>query len=317
MKKILITGAAGQIGSELTVSLRNTYGNENVIAAVHNRSNKKVSIAEPLYRIDIRDQKSLDEIVKTHKVDTVFHLAALLSAKAEENPQLSWEVNVNGVINVLEVARKYNCAIFIPSSIGAFGPSTPRDNTPQITIQRPNTMYGIAKLSGELLCDYYYSRYGVDTRGLRYPGLISYQVMPGGGTTDYAIHMFYAALENKIYDCYLKPDTMLDMMYMPDALQAAVALMQADGTKLQHRNAYNVTAMSFTPQQLADEIKKHIPDFNVNYQIDATRQAIADSWPNYMDDSAAHNEWGWHPSYNLTTMVEDMLQQLSKKLAGQ
>ncbi|MDH3609121.1 MAG: NAD-dependent epimerase/dehydratase family protein, partial [Gammaproteobacteria bacterium] len=278
MKKILITGAAGQIGSELTEHLRKQYGNQNVIAAIHSNSNKKASIAEPFCTLDIRDQYSLQDIVKQYEIDSIFHLASLLSAKAEQNPQLAWEVNVNGLMNVLEVARQNNCGIFFPSSIGAFGPGTPRDNTPQITIQRPNNIYGISKLSGELLCDYYYNRYAIDTRGLRYPGIISYQALPGGGTTDYAVHMFYAALQTKQYDCYLKPETRLDMMYMPDALNAAINLMQADSKKLQHRNAYNVTAMSFTPQELANEIKKHIPEFELNYQIDSTRQSIADSW---------------------------------------
>ena len=314
MKKILITGAAGQIGSELTEHLRNQYGNQNVIAAIHSNSNKKASIAKPFCALDIRDQYSLQDIVKQYEIDSIFHLASLLSAKAEQNPQLAWEVNVNGLMNVLEVARQNNCGIFFPSSIGAFGPGTPRDNTPQITIQRPNNIYGISKLSGELLCDYYYNRYAIDTRGLRYPGIISYQALPGGGTTDYAVHMFYAALQTKQYDCYLKPETRLDMMYMPDALNAAINLMQADSKKLQHRNAYNVTAMSFTPQELANEIKKHISNFEVNYQIDPTRQSIADSWPNHMDDSAARQEWGWQPSYMLSSMVEDMLQQLEKKL---
>lgn len=312
MKKILITGAAGQIGSELTEQLRNQF--DSVIAAIHKDSNKKIPMSKPFCNLDIRDRISLEEIVKQHKIDTIFHLASLLSAKAEENPQLAWEVNVNGLMNVLEVARQHNCGIFFPSSIGAFGPGTPRDNTPQITIQRPNTIYGISKLSGELLCDYYYNRYAVDTRGLRYPGIISHQALPGGGTTDYAVHMFYAALQTKEYDCYLKPETRLDMMYMPDALDAAINLMQAESKKLQHRNAYNVTAMSFTPQELADEIKKHITDFKVNYKIDPTRQAIADSWPNHMNDGAARQEWDWQPSYTLSSMVEDMLQQLAKKL---
>ena len=314
MKKILITGAAGQIGSELTELLRTQFGNENVIAAIHSKSNKQVSISEPICKLDIRDKNSIEEITKQYEIDIIFHLASLLSAKAEEHPQLAWDVNINGLISILEVARMHNCAVFFPSSIGAFGPDTPRDNTPQITIQRPNSIYGISKLSGELLCDYYYKRYAVDARGLRYPGIISYQALPGGGTTDYAVHMFYAALQDKFYECYLKPDTKLDMMYMPDALLAAVNLMQADNNNLQHRNAYNVTSMSFTPQELANEIKKHIHEFEVNYLIDPVRQAIADSWPNYMDDSAARKEWGWQPRYTLSTMVEDMLQQLAKKL---
>ena len=316
MKKILITGANGQIGSELTVRLRNKYGDENIVTAIHtSKSNKNIAIANPCCSLEIRDQNSLEKLVKDHKIDTIFHLAALLSAKAEENPPLAWDVNANGLINVLEVARLNNCAVFFPSSIGAFGSSTPRDSTPQVTIQRPNTIYGITKVSGELLCDYYCNRYGVDTRGVRYPGIISYQAMPGGGTTDYAVHMFYAALQGKQYDCYLKPETMLDMMYMPDALNAAVTLMEADNKRLKHRNAYNVTAMSFTPQDLATEIKKHIPEFEVDFQIDQARQAIADTWPRHMDDSTARNEWGWSPTYTLSAMVEEMLQQLSKKLA--
>ena len=316
MKNILITGATGQIGSELTLTLRNKYGNENVLAAINaSKSNKKPAVSEPYRSLEIRDQELLEEIVKEHKIDTIFHLASLLSALAEENPQLAWDVNANGLINVLEIARLYNCAVFFPSSIGAFGPSTPRDNTPQVAIQRPNTIYGITKVSGELLCDYYWSRFGLDTRGVRYPGIISYQVMPGGGTTDYAVHMFYAALRGEKFNCYLKPETMLDMMYMPDAVTAAVTLMEAESKQLNHRNAYNITAMSFTPQELATEIKKHIPEFDVNYQVDPARQAIADSWPRHMNDSIARNDWGWSPTYNLSAMVEDMLKKLSNKLA--
>ncbi len=315
MKNILITGAAGQIGSELTELLRNQYGNDQVIAAIHSNSNKIVYIDKPFYKLDIRNKSSLKDAVEQYSIDTIIHLASLLSAKAEKNPQLAWDVNVNGLMNVLEVARINKCTLFFPSSIGAFGPGTPRDNTPQVTIQRPNSIYGISKLSGELLCDYYYHRYEVDARGLRYPGIISYQALPGGGTTDYAVEMFYSALQNNQYECYLEPNTMLDMMYMPDALHALVKLMQADSEKLLHRNAYNITAMSFAPQQLASEIKKHLPEFEVNYKIDPIRQAIADSWPNNMDDSCAREEWGWCPSYTLSTMVEDMLQQLRKKLA--
>ncbi len=316
MKKILITGAAGQIGSELTSTLRNKYGNENIIAAIHTpKSKMEIVSIEPWFSFEIRDRNSIEEIVKEHKINTIFHLVTLLSAKAEKNPQLAWDVNANGLMNVLEIARLYDCAVFFPSSIGAFGSSTPRDNTPQVTIQRPSTIYGVTKVSGELLCDYYYNRYGVDTRGVRYPGIISYQAMPGGGTTDYAVHMFCAALKGKQYNCYLKPETMLDMRYIPDALNAAVFLMEANSNQLEHRNAYNITAMSFTPHELATEIKKHFPKFAVDYQIDPTRQAIADSWPNYMDDSAARNEWGWSPTYTLSTMVEDMLQMLLKKLA--
>lgn len=314
MKNILITGAAGQIGTELTERLRYEYGNENVIAGINSKSSNKTKVAGPSCRLDVTNRNTLEEIICQNDVDTIFHLASLLSAKAEQHLQRAWDVNVNGLINILEVSRQYNCAVFFPSSIGAFGASTPRDNTPQVTIQRPSTIYGISKLSGELLCDYYYQRHKVDTRGLRYPGIISHQAMPGGGTTDYAIHMFYAALKAEQYDCYLNADTRLDMMYMPDALNAAIQLMTADSKELQHRNAYNVSAMNFTPHELAEEIKKHRPKFIVNYKTDPGRQAIADSWPNYMDDSCARNEWGWQPKYTLAAMVEDMLQHLENKL---
>ncbi len=316
MEKILITGAAGQIGSELTLKLRNKYGDENVIAGIFTfKLKNKSNVSEPYYGLEIRDRESLKEIVKENKIDTIFHLASLLSARAEENPQLAWDVNVNGLINVLEIARSNKCAVFFPSSIGAFGPSTPSDNTPQVTIQRPNTIYGISKVSGELLCDYYWHRFDLDTRGVRYPGIISYEVMPGGGTTDYAVHMFYSALKGEKFNCYLKPETMLDMMYMPDAIKAAIELMEVDSMQLSNRNAYNLSAMNFTPQELAAEIQKHIPDFSISYEIDPVRQAIADSWPRYMDDSIARKEWGWQPTYNLSSMVEDMLKKLSNKLA--
>ena len=231
-------------------------------------------------------------------------------------PTAAWDVNVNGLYNVLEIAREYDCALFAPSSIGVFGLTTPLDNTPQDTIQRPNTMYGVTKVAGELLCDYYYQRFGVDTRGLRYPGLISYETLPGGGTTDYAVEIFYAAIKEKRYTCFLKEGTYLDMMYMPDAINSAIKLMEADPEKLKHRNAFNVTAMSFAPKHLYDEIKKFIPEFTMDYKVDPVRQAIAESWPNYMDDSVAREEWGWKPEYDLSTMTKDMLEKLSQKLLG-
>ncbi len=315
MKRIMVTGAVGQIGSELTMVLREKYGNDNVIATGHkSKPGEKLLHSGPFQFINCLDIKTIDKVVKKYNVNTVYHLAALLSAVAEENPQLAWDVNINGLYNVLEVAREHNCAVFIPSSIGAFGPTTPLDNTPQDTIQRPNTMYGVTKVTGELLCDYYYKRFGVDTRGLRYPGIISCETLPGGGTTDYAVEIFYEAIKNKKYTCFLKHGTYLDMMYMPDAINSAINLMEADPAKLRHRNAFNVTAMSFDPKGIADEIKKIIPDFTIDYNVDPTRQAIAESWPNNMDDSAARKEWGWNPEYNLESMTKDMIEKLTVKL---
>jgi nucleoside-diphosphate-sugar epimerase len=313
MQRILITGATGQIGSELTRSLRAKYGGDNVIAAGHRRKPSQDAIdSGPHIRLDVRDREALHAVVVKHKVDAIFHLASLLSATAEDQPNLAWDVNMNGLLNVLDAAREHQCAVFFPSSIGAFGPLTPADNTPQDTIQRPDTMYGITKVSGELLCDYYHSHFGVDTRGVRYPGLISHKTLPTGGTTDYAVHIFYAAIKDKRYDCFLKQDTRLDMMYMPDAIKAAIDLMEADDSKLVHRNGYNITAMSFAPEELAAAIKERIPDFVMAYEIDPVRQAIAESWPRHMDDSVARREWGWQPEYDLDTMVDDMLDNLSE-----
>lgn len=308
MKKILVTGATGQVGSELTITLRDRYGAENVFAA-----DKKQALNEPApyYRLDIRDMPALKQIVEAHNIDTIFHLAALLSAVGEQNPQQAWDINMNGLINVLEISRRHPCALFFPSSIAAFGTETPSMDTPQDTIQRPTTIYGITKVSGELLCDYYYHRFGVDARGLRYPGLISSKTKPGGGTTDYAVDIFYAALKSQHYECFLRADTQLDMMYMPDAIDAAITLMTADATLLKHRNAFNVTAMSFTPRQLAAEIQKHIPEFTITYNVDPLRQAIADSWPRHMNDSAAKAEWGWRPRFDLQAMVKDMLEKIA------
>jgi len=317
MKRILVIGAAGQIGSELTMALRKRYGNDDVIAAGHKtKPNNKLLESGPFVYLDCRKYEDIEKFVKKYGVDTIFHLAAMLSAAAEANPQLAWDVNINGFYNVLEVARDYDCALFTPSSIGVFGLTTPLDNTPQDTIQRPNTMYGVTKVAGELLCDYYYHRFGVNTRGLRYPGLISYETLPGGGTTDYAVEIFYAAIKEKKYTCFLKEGTYLDMMYMPDAINSAIKLMEADPEKLKHRNAFNVTAMSFAPEHLYAEIKKIIPEFTMDYKVDPVRQAIAESWPNYMDDSVAREEWGWKPEYDLSAMTKDMLEKLSRKLLG-
>lgn len=312
MKKILVTGATGQIGVELTQVLRDKYGAENVIAAgYNNRLASELTQADPYCRLDVRDASALNKIVAGYQCDTIYHLASLLSAVAETKPIEAWDINVNGLLNVLETARTHGCAVFFPSSIGAFGPETPAFDTPQDTIQRPNSLYGITKVAGELLCDYYFHRYGVDTCGLRYPGLISHKTLPGGGTTDYAVDIFYAAVKYRHYDCFLRADTQLDMMYMPDAVAAAITLMEADSATLKHRNAFNVTAMSFTPGQLAAEIQKHLPDFTISYSIDPVRQAIADSWPRHMDDSAARAEWGWKPIYDLPATVQDMLKQIT------
>jgi nucleoside-diphosphate-sugar epimerase len=253
-------------------------------------------------------------VIRRNDVGTIYHLAALLSAVAESKPQVAWDVNMGGLYRVLEVARENHCAVFFPSSIGAFGPTTPPDHTPQDTVQRPTTMYGVTKVAGEILCDYYFHRFNVDTRGVRFPGLISHGAPPGGGTTDYAVEIFYEAIRHRHYTCFLGPDTRLDMMYMPDAMKASIEVMEVDPSRLVHRNAFNVTAMNFTPEELAAEIRKHIPEFKIDYQIDPTRQAIADSWPNSLDDSAAREEWGWSPEYGLPAMVQEMLENLGRKL---
>jgi len=315
MQKILVTGAVGQIGSELTMELRKRYGNDNVVAGFHRtKPGETLKNSGPCEMVDCTNIEQVKDVVEKYNIDTIYHLAAILSAVAEAKPNLAWNVNINALYNVLEVAREHGCAVFTPSSIGAFGASTPLDNTPQDTIQRPSTMYGVTKVAGELLCDYYFKRFGVDTRGVRYPGIISNETLPGGGTTDYAVEIYYEAIKNKKYTCNLGKGTYLDMMYMPDAIKAAIDLMEADPAKLKHRNAFNVTAMSFDPEKIAASIKKVIPEFVLEYDVDPVRQAIANSWPNYMDDSAAREEWGWKPDYDLEAMTKDMLDVLSKKL---
>lgn len=316
MRRILVTGALGQIGSELVVALRARYGSEAVIASdIRLPPLDTLRPGERFEFLDSTNARQVQDIVRIGDVGTIYHLAALLSATAEEKPHVAWELNMGGLYKVLEVARQHDCKVFFPSSIGAFGPGTPKDNTPQDTIQRPTTMYGVTKVAGELLCDYYHRRFGVDTRGLRFPGLISHAARPGGGTTDYAVAIFYDAIRYRRYTCFLKPGTRLDMMYMPDALAALVALMEADPTRLIHRNSFNVTAMNFTPEELAGEIRKHIPPFEIRYEIDPVRQGIADSWPHSLDCSAARDEWGFAPQYDLGAMVEDMLTKLRARIS--
>ncbi|WP_442593524.1 L-threonine 3-dehydrogenase [Neobacillus sp. D3-1R] len=314
MKKIFITGALGQIGSELTSALRRIYGGDNVVATDIRKNDSEAANNGPFEILDVMDGNKMVELAKKHNADTIIHLAALLSATAEAKPLFAWNLNMGGLMNALETARELDCQFFTPSSIGAFGPSTPKDNTPQDTIQRPTTMYGVNKVAGELLADYYYHKFGVDTRGLRFPGLISYVTPPGGGTTDYAVEIYYEAIKNGSYTSYIGQGTYMDMMYMPDALNAIVNLMEADASKLKHRNSFNVTAMSFAPEEIAAEIKKHISGFEMNYQVDPIRQGIADSWPNSIDASAATEEWGFKADYDLAKMTKDMLDKLSVKL---
>ena len=314
MRRILVTGAAGQIGSELVPAALRRYEDVEVVATDIREPAPRLPEGARFERLDCTDAEASRRLVAKNEIDTIYHLAAILSATAEGIPQKAWDVNMNGLFNVLETAREHACAVFVPSSIAAFGPDSPADPAPQDTIQRPNTMYGLTKVGGELLCDYYHARFDVDVRGVRYPGLISHAAPPGGGTTDYAVEIFHAALETGRYTCYLEPDTQLDMMYMPDALRAAMDLMDAPAERLRHRNAFNVTAFQLTPARLADAIRECIPSFEIEYDVDPVRQKIAESWPRRLDDSAAREEWGWEPEYGLQAMAEDMLARLAERL---
>ena len=314
MKKILIVGSGGQIGTELVKKLRGIYGNENVVASDLRQLTGEIVETGPFERIDSTNMMQIVEVVKKYNIDTIYNLAAILSATAELNPMLGWNVGIGSLVNCLETARVFGCAVFTPSSIGAFGPNTPKDMTPQDTIQRPNTIYGVTKVTGELLSDYYFSRFGVDTRSVRFPGLISNLTLPGGGTTDYAVEIYYAAVKGEKFICPLEKGTFMDTMYMPDALDAMVNIMEADPSKLIHRNSFNVTAMSFDPEIIYNTIKKYIPTFEMEYKPEPIKQAIANSWPNSLDDSCARNEWGWNPKYDLDKMSVDMIETLRKKM---
>lgn len=316
MKNILIIGATGQIGSELTMELRKRYGNDHVVAGYIHGSEPKGELKEsgPSEVVDVTDGEMIAAAVKKYHIDTIYNLAALLSVVAESKPKLAWKIGIEGLWNVLEVARENGCAVFTPSSIGSFGLSTPHVGTPQDTIQRPRTMYGVTKVTTELLSDYYFTKYGVDTRAVRFPGLISNVTLPGGGTTDYAVDIYYAAVRGEKFVCPLKPGTLMDMMYMPDALNGSIKLMEADPSRLIHRNAFNIASMSFAPETIYEAIRREVPGFEMEYQPDPLKQSIADSWPDSMDDSCARQEWDWKPEYDLESMTRDMLAKLRARL---
>ena len=316
MNNILVIGATGQIGSELTMELRKRYGNEHVVAGYIKGAEPKGELAAsgPSALADVTDREMIAKVVVDYKIDTIYNLAALLSVVAESKPLLAWHIGIDGLLNILEVAREHKCAVFTPSSIGSFGLSTPHDNTPQDTIQRPRTIYGVSKVTTELLSDYYYTKYGVDTRAVRFPGIISNVTPPGGGTTDYAVDIYYAAVKGEKFVCPIGKGTYMDMMYMPDALNAAISIMEADPSRLVHRNAFNVASMSFEPEEIFAVIKKYVPAFEMEYDVDPLKQSIAESWPNTMDDSCARQEWDWAPKYDLDSMTRDMLEKLRARL---
>ncbi|MBR2352658.1 MAG: NAD-dependent epimerase/dehydratase family protein [Alistipes sp.] len=313
MKKILVVGAGGQIGSELVPYLRGIYGASNVVAT-DVRECKGLGDDGPFEVLDALNPTNMASVVARHHIDTIFNLVALLSAVGERNPQMAWGVNMGALLNSLEVARQHHCAVFTPSSIGAFGPTSPKDMTPQDTIMQPTTIYGICKVTGELLSNYYHSKYGLDTRSIRFPGIISNKTLPGGGTTDYAVEIYYEAIRNGRYTCAVPRDVYMDMIYMPDALRAITELMEADPAKLVHRNSFNLASMSFTPDILAAEIRKRMPNFAIDYDIDPVKEDIANSWPNQLDDSCARNEWGWKPQWDISSMTDDMLEAIRAKI---
>ena len=316
MKNILVIGSTGQIGSELTRELRKRYGNENVVAGYIKGAEPTGELKEngPSAECDVTNPEMISNVVKKHNIDTIYNLAALLSVVAEAKPRLAWKIGIDGLWNILEIARENKCAVFTPSSIGSFGPNTPHLQTPQDTVQRPGTIYGVSKVTTELLSDYYQKNYGVDTRSVRFPGIISYVTPPGGGTTDYAVDIYYSAVKGEQFVCPIQKGTMMDMMYMPDALNAAIQLMEADASKLIHHNGFNIASMSFDPEEIYNEIKKSKPDFKMVYDVDPLKQSIAESWPDSMDDSCARAEWGWKPQFDLQSMTIDMLKHLSEKL---
>lgn len=311
MNRILVTGATGQIGSDLVDVLRRRHGTDRVVELDLKRPpERNGQMADRRFEaLDVRDRDGLERVIEAHEVDTVYHLASLLSASGERQPDRTWDVNMTGLKNVLDLAREHDLQVFWPSSIAVFGPNTPKENTPQQTVLDPDTMYGVTKRSGELLCRYYHKRYGVDVRSLRYPGLISYSTAPGGGTTDYAVEMYVAAAQNEPYTCYLRPETRLPMMYMPDAITAVIDLMDADAEALSVRTSYNIAAFSFSAEELAAALQPHASGFEVTYEPDG-RQQIADSWPASIDDSAARSDWNWTPDFDLNAMTEDMLAHL-------
>lgn len=316
MKNILVIGSTGQIGSELTRELRRIYGGSHVVAGYIKGAEPKGELLDggPAAIADVTDGAGIADIVKNYHIDTIYNLAALLSVVAESKPRLAWKIGIDGLWNILEVARENGCAVFTPSSIGSFGESTPHDMTPQDTIQRPRTMYGISKVTTELLSDYYHLKYGVDTRSVRFPGVISYVTPPGGGTTDYAVDIYYSAVRGERFVCPIKEGTLMDMIYMPDALKASIQLMEADPTRLVHHNGFNIASLSFGPETVFEAIRKYKSDFEMVYDVDPLKQGIADSWPNMMDDSCARNEWDWKPAYDLDAMTRDMLEKLAIKL---